>query len=87
MRNAVLRSTGSYAPTQVLRNSCFNKLLGENVGTWPETHLRIKERRWCSEEASTADLCVESGRRALQNVGAACIPNGTGRCCKERQIE
>ena len=69
MRNALIRSTGSYAPTQVLRNPYFDKLLGEDVGTWLETNLKIKERRWCSEQESTADLCVEAGRRALQNAG------------------
>lgn len=69
MRNALIQSTGSYAPTQVLRNSYFDQLLEEDVGTWLETNLRIRERRWCSEQESTADLCVEAGRRALQNAG------------------
>jgi len=78
---------GSYAPTQVLRNSYFDKLLGENIGTWLETNLRIKGRRWCSEKESTADLCVESGRRALQNTGAACIPMALDDAAKNGKLK
>ena len=69
MRNAVIRSTGSYAPTRVLQNAYFDQLLEEDVSTWLETNLKIKERRWCGEHESTADLCVEAGRSALQNAG------------------
>ncbi len=69
MRNAVIRSTGSYAPTRVLQNAYFDQLLEEDVSTWLETNLKIKERRWCGEHESTADLCVEAGRIALQNAG------------------
>jgi 3-oxoacyl-[acyl-carrier-protein] synthase-3 len=69
MRNAVIQSTGSYAPPLTLPNSYFNTLLGEDVSTWLETNLTIRERRWCSEDESTADLCVEAGKKALLNAG------------------
>jgi len=69
MRNAVIQSTGSYAPALTLPNSYFNTLLGEDVSTWLETNLTIRERRWCSEDESTADLCVEAGKKALRNAG------------------
>jgi 3-oxoacyl-[acyl-carrier-protein] synthase-3 len=69
MRNAVILSTGSYAPALTLPNSYFDKLLGEDVSTWLETNLTIRERRWCNEDESTADLCVEAGKRALHNAG------------------
>lgn len=69
MRNAVIRSTGSYAPALTLPNSYFDTLLGENVSTWLESNLTIRERRWCNEDESTADLCVEAGRKALLNAG------------------
>jgi 3-oxoacyl-[acyl-carrier-protein] synthase-3 len=68
-RNAVIIGTGSYAPTQVLPNSYFNELLGEDVDTWLRENLTIRERRWCHENESTADLCVEAARASLQNAG------------------
>ena len=46
-----------YAPENIVTNEYFNKLLGEDVGTWLEDNLTIKERRWCKENESTADLC------------------------------
>jgi len=45
-----------YAPDKVVTNAFFNDLLGEDVGTWLEDNLTIRERRWCSENESTADL-------------------------------
>jgi len=69
MRNAVIHSIGSYVPALTLPNNYFDQLLGEDVSTWLETNLTIRERRWCSEDESTADLCVEAGRKALQNSG------------------
>lgn len=65
MRNSVIIGSGSYAPERVLPNSYFNELLGEDVDTWLQTNLTIKERRWCSENQSTADLCVEAANKAL----------------------
>jgi 3-oxoacyl-[acyl-carrier-protein] synthase-3 len=69
MRNAVIQSIGSHAPALILPNSYFDQLLGEDVSTWLESNLTIRERRWCSENESTADLCVEAGQTALQNAG------------------
>lgn len=69
MRNSIIIGSGSYAPERVLPNSYFNELLGEDVDTWLQTNLTIKERRWCNENQSTADLCVESANKALQNAG------------------
>jgi 3-oxoacyl-[acyl-carrier-protein] synthase III len=69
MRNAIIQSTGSYAPALTLPNSYFDTLLGENVSSWLESNLTIRERRWCGEDESTADLCVEAGRKALRNAG------------------
>lgn len=67
LRNAVIHSTGMYAPERVLPNSFFDTLLGENVSEWLEQNVEIYERRWCSENQSTADLCVEAARDAMQN--------------------
>ncbi len=65
-RNAVLRSTGSYAPERILTNQYFNDLLGEDVSTWLETNVNIYERHWCADDESTADLCVHAAQKALQ---------------------
>jgi len=67
MRNAVILSTGSYAPDWVVPNSYFDELLGENVSDWLETNLHIKERHWCKENESTADLCQHAAENALEN--------------------
>ena len=69
MRNSIIIGSGSYAPERVIPNSYFNELLGENVDTWLSTNLTIKERRWCSEDQSTADLCIEAANAALKDAG------------------
>lgn len=66
-RNAVIKGIGSYAPEKVLSNKYFNDLLGEDVDTWLQENLTIKERRWCDENQSTADLCVEAAKNALND--------------------
>ncbi|PKL81474.1 MAG: ketoacyl-ACP synthase III [Ignavibacteriae bacterium HGW-Ignavibacteriae-3] len=67
MRNAYIKSAGSYAPERVVTNKYFNELLGEDVDTWLVENLNIRERRWCSENESTSFLCVEAANRALAN--------------------
>lgn len=69
MRNAVIAGTGSYAPERVLKNEYFNELLGEDVATWLEENVHIRERRWCSSDQSTADLCEAAALRALEAAG------------------
>ncbi|MDZ7317803.1 MAG: ketoacyl-ACP synthase III [candidate division KSB1 bacterium] len=66
-RNAVIRSTGSYAPEWTLPNHYFNELLGEDVDSWLIQNLTIRERHWCRENESTADLCLQAAQRALEN--------------------
>lgn len=64
-RNARILATGMYAPERVLPNAWFDELLGDDVGTWLEETLTIRERRWCADDESTADLAVHAGRAAL----------------------
>ena len=54
MRNAYIKSTGSFAPERIVPNKYFNELLGEDVDTWLVENLNIRERRWCSENESTS---------------------------------
>lgn len=65
LRNAVIKSVGSFAPEDVYPNTYFNELLGEDVDTWLQENLTIRERRWCSENESTADLCLKAAKVAL----------------------
>jgi 3-oxoacyl-[acyl-carrier-protein] synthase-3 len=65
-RNAIIHSSGMYVPDRVIPNSYFDELLGENVSTWLENFVEIYERRWCSENQSTADLASEAAKMAMQ---------------------
>lgn len=67
IRNAQIVASGMYVPEKVLPNSFFNELLGEDVDTWLRENLTIRERRWCNENQSTADLCVEAAKRILDD--------------------
>ncbi|HQV32607.1 MAG TPA: ketoacyl-ACP synthase III, partial [Calditrichia bacterium] len=61
-RRAVIAGTGMFVPEQVIGNDYFDRLLGEDVGTWLVENLTIRERRWCREDESTADLCEAAAR-------------------------
>ena len=65
-RRATITATGMHAPETVLSNAYFNDLLGEDVGTWLEENLTIRERRWCKEDESTADLCKAAALKILE---------------------
>lgn len=65
MRNAVIHSSGMFVPERIIKNEYFDKLLGENVSDWLEEFVKIYERRWCTENESTADLAIEAGKEAL----------------------
>jgi len=67
MRNSVIIGSGSYVPEKAIPNSYFNELLGEDVDTWLRENLTIRERRWCDENQSTADLAVEAALKALES--------------------
>ncbi len=69
MRNAIILSTGAYAPERVVPNSYFNELLGEDVDSWLRENVEIYERRWVANGESTADLCLHAGRQALERAG------------------
>ena len=58
MRRAQIISSGSYAPENIISNKYFDDLLGVNVSEWLEEVVKIKERRWVSEDQATSDLCV-----------------------------
>ncbi len=67
MRNAKIIASGMYVPEKIVPNSYFDELLEENVSDWLEENVQIFERRWCSENESTADLCIEAAKNILKN--------------------
>lgn len=69
MRTSKIIGSGFYAPERIVSNSYFDDLLGEDVDTWLRENLTITERRWCSPGQSTADLCVEAAKSALEDAG------------------
>ncbi|QCK16871.1 3-oxoacyl-ACP synthase III family protein [Mangrovivirga cuniculi] len=69
MRNAIIAGTGSYVPELILTNKHFNEQLGEDVDTWLVENLTIRERHWCKEDESTADLCENAAIEALKSAG------------------
>lgn len=68
MRKAQIISSGAYAPEQIIPNSYFDKSLGVNVSDWLEDVVKIKERRWSTDEQATSDLCVEAAKKCLSRV-------------------
>ena len=66
MRNAFIKSVGAYVPERIITNKYFNEILNEDVDTWLVTNLTIKERRWCADNESTADLCVNAANVVLK---------------------
>jgi 3-oxoacyl-[acyl-carrier-protein] synthase III len=68
-RNAKIASIAAHAPDRVVPNQYFNDLLGEDVDTWLRENLTIRERRWCADNESTADLAVAASEKALRQAG------------------
>ncbi|UZR97899.1 3-oxoacyl-ACP synthase III family protein [Chondrinema litorale] len=66
MRKALIRSTGAYVPEWSVPNSYFNELLNEDVDTWLQENLSIKNRHWCNPAESTADLAEAAAWDALR---------------------
>lgn len=68
-RNAVILATGAYAPENIVPNTYFNELLGEDVDSWLREKVQIFERRWASEDESTVDLVLKASRQVLERAG------------------
>lgn len=68
-RNARIAATGMYAPERVIPNSWFTQYVGKDVDEWLVENLTIRERRWCAEDESTADLVVRCAVPLLERAG------------------
>jgi len=69
MRNAKIIGTGMAVPERVVPNQWFNDRLGEDVDTWLQENLTIKERRWMSEGEKLSDFIVSATEKALDSAG------------------
>ncbi len=69
LRNAYIAATGMAVPDRVIKNSYFDELLGEDVSTWLEENLTIKERRWLGKNESTVDLCEKVAVDVINKAG------------------
>lgn len=58
-----------YVPENIVPNSYFDEILGENVSDWLEANVHIRNRRWCGDDQSTVDLCVEAAQINLDQAG------------------
>lgn len=71
MSNAIILSTGAYAPERVIENSWFNDMLSEDVDTWLRSNVQIYRRHWCAPDESSADLATHAARQALERANLA----------------
>ena len=69
MRRATIVGTGLYAPEQVVPNSYFDELYGEDVDSFLRENRNIEERRYAGEDQATSDLAVEAARDAMGDAG------------------
>lgn len=65
-RRATITGTGSHVPERVVTNAELSERLGEDIDEFVSQVLGIRERRFCAEDESTADLAAGAGRRALE---------------------
>ena len=59
-------SLGAYVPENIMTNFDFEKII-ETTDEWIRTRTGIEERRFCSPEQATSDLCIEAAKKALAN--------------------
>lgn len=69
-RTAKIVGLGTYLPEKILTNSDFERMV-ETSDEWIVSRTGMKERHVVSEGESLATLCVQAGRRALENAGVA----------------
>ncbi len=66
---AIITGTGHAVPSRVVTNAELSAQLGEDIHPFVSGVLGIDERRWCTENESTADLAERAGYAALHAAG------------------
>ncbi len=60
--------SGAYVPEQIVTNHDLETQYGFEPG-WIEQRTGILQRRYAPSDMATSDLCVEAGKKVMQNVG------------------
>ena len=68
-REAVITGTGMAVPDRVVTNAELSARLGTDIDEFVAGVLGIRERRFCADDESTADLAERAARAALENAG------------------
>lgn len=68
--NANIAGTGIYVPKKIVTNDDLSRILGEDIDEFVTTVLGIRERHFCADNESTADLATQASLGALEN---ACL--------------
>lgn len=68
LRKVGILGTGHYVPERVLSNHDLEKMV-ETSDEWIYSRTGMRERRIAAEDQATSDLCIEAGRRALEDAG------------------
>lgn len=70
-RHAIITGTGSHVPARVVTNAELSAALGTDIDDFVANTLGIRERRWCDDDESTADLAERACRHALDDAELA----------------
>ncbi len=68
-----IAGTGSFVPERVVTNAELVEGGLDTTDAWIVDHTGIRERRWASDETTTAELATAAARRALE--AADCFPD------------
>jgi 3-oxoacyl-[acyl-carrier-protein] synthase-3 len=66
LRRVGILGTGSYVPERILSNQDLERIV-DTSDEWIFTRTGMRERRIAAPDQATSDLCVEAGRRALED--------------------
>lgn len=70
LRKVGILGTGRYLPERVLSNHDLEKMV-ETSDEWIFTRTGMRERRIAADDQATSDLCIEAGKRALEDAGVS----------------
>jgi 3-oxoacyl-[acyl-carrier-protein] synthase-3 len=65
--NANIAGTGIYVPERVVTNDELSRILGEDIDEFVTTVLGIRERHFCADNESTADLATNASWGAVES--------------------
>ncbi len=57
-------------PERILTNAELERMV-DTTDQWIMERTGIRERRICNDQQATSDMCVEAGKRALENAGVS----------------